>query len=82
MAKKAKKVLFRKDVKELLKLVDFDPNSDEFKFLTEAYRIGDFNYFRLRAIEQISTLENTPGQNKKNIIAAIRLLMLALKEAR
>lgn len=77
-----KKVLFRKDVKDVLKLVDFDPNSDEFKFLTETFRIGDFNYFRLRAIEQISTLENTPGQNKKNVITAIRLLMLALKEAK
>ena len=65
-----------------MKLVDFDPNSDEFKFLAEAFRIGDFNYFRLRAIEQISTLENTPGQNKRNIVTAIRLLMLALKEAR
>lgn len=73
------RTLYKKDIKNILKLVDFDPNSEDVKFLVNAYKMGNSEYFRIRALESICTSES-PSQNRKNIIHAIRYLILALKD--
>lgn len=63
---------------KVLKEIGFDPKDERFKFLMEVDEIADFNYFRMRAIEQLRLRETDPIQDRENVILACRLLIFYL----
>lgn len=66
--------LTKADVNKVLKEIGFDPKDPRFKFLMEVDALGDFNYFLIRAAEELS---GHPVE-RQQVIKACRLLILYL----
>ena len=77
--KSVKGKLYKKDIKAVIKLIDFDPNAESSKFLTAIRDFSDAKYYKLRALEILRDSLTDKGDNKQ-LITAIRLLMLAIRE--
>lgn len=63
------------DINKILKEIGFDPKDPQYKFLMEVDAIGNFDYFRIRAAEELSG-HNHP--NREQVIRACRMLVLYL----